>query len=103
MKINLALKFGSHEIIIYRKGFGIIAKEPAYLAVTPVGKRMIVKAVGKFAEKLKNTNSTNILVYQPIKNSEVVDVKLATILIRKILEQKILFLTEESQSLFMLH
>ena len=90
MKINLALKFGSHEIIIYRKGFGIIAKEPAYLAVTPVGKRMIVKAVGKFAEKLKNTNSTNILVYQPIKNSEVVDVKLATILIRKILEQKIL-------------
>lgn len=89
MKIDLALKFGSHEIIIYRKGFGIIAKEPAYLAVTPVGKRMIVKAVGKSAEKLKATKSNNILVYQPIKNSEVVDVKLATTLIRKILEQKI--------------
>lgn len=90
MKIDLALKFGSHEIIIYRKGFGIIAKEPAYLAVTPKGKRLVVKAVGNDAEKLKNTNASDIVVYQPIVNSEVVDEKLATILIRKILEQKIL-------------
>lgn len=89
MKVELALKFGSHEIIIYRKGLGIIAKEPTYLAVTPVGKCLIVKAVGKQAEKLKEGNNNNILVYQPIKNGEVVDEKLASILIRKILEQNI--------------
>lgn len=89
MKIDLAIKFGSHEIIIYRKGVGIIAKEPAFLAVTPVGRRMIVKSVGSEAEKLQALKSSNILVYQPIVNSEILDVKLATILIRKILENKI--------------
>lgn len=89
MKIDLALKFGSHEIIIYRKGYGIIAKEPAYLAVTPYGKRMRVRAVGRMAEKLKLSKAKNVLVYQPIKNSEVVDERLATILIRKIIDEKI--------------
>lgn len=90
MKINLAIKFGSHEIIIYRKGIGIIAKEPAYLAVTPVGKRMKVKAVGSEAEKLQAIKSSNTLVYQPIVNSEIVDVKLAIVLMRSILESKII-------------
>ena len=90
MRIDLAIKFGSHEIIIYRKGQGIIAKEPAFLAVTPHGKRLNVKAVGKDAERLEHTSSAHILVYQPIKNSEVVDVKLAVILIRKILEKTII-------------
>lgn len=90
MKIDLAIKFGSHEIIIYRKGVGIIAKEPAYLAVTPIGRRMKVKAVGVEAEKLHTLKLNNTLVYQPIVNSEIVDVKLATILIRKILENKII-------------
>lgn len=90
MKIDLAIKFGSHEIIIYRKGIGIIAKEPAYLAVTPIGKRMKVKAVGSEAEKMQAIKSNNILVYQPIVNSEIVDEKLAIVLIRKILENKII-------------
>lgn len=90
MKIDLAIKFGSHEIIIYRKGVGIIAKEPAYLAVTPMGKRMKVKCVGSEAEKLQAVKSSNILVYQPIKNSVIVDEKLAIVLIRQILENKII-------------
>ena len=90
MKIDLAIKFGSHEIIIYRKGQGIIAKEPAFLAVTPHGKRLTVKAVGKEAEKLQLSSGSNILVHQPIKNSIVADIKLATTLIRKILEKNII-------------
>lgn len=90
MNIDLAIKFGSSEIIIYRKGQGIIAKEPAFLAVTPSKKKVKVRAVGKNAEKLKSANIYNTLVYQPIVNSEVVDEKLATILIRKILEKTIL-------------
>ena len=90
MKIDLAIKFGSHEIIIYCKGIGIIAKEPAYLAVTPVGRRMKVKAVGSVAEKMQAHKSSNTLVYQPIKNSVIVDEKLAIVLIKEILENKVI-------------
>lgn len=89
MKIDLAIKFGSHEIIIYRKGFGIIAKEPAFLAVTPSGKSFKVKAVGKSAEKLRLTNPNNILIYQPIKNSEIVDEKFAIVLLKEIIKDKV--------------
>ena len=38
--IDLAIKFGSNEIIIYRKGIGIIAKEPAFLAVIEMAKNL---------------------------------------------------------------
>ena len=52
--VDLAIKFGSNEIIVFRKGLGIIAKEPAFLAVEEKGKSIKVKATGKNAEKLLN-------------------------------------------------
>ena len=85
--IDLAIKFGSNEIIIYRKGFGIIAKEPAYLAVEENGNSIKVKAIGKKAEKLFLTGSGNVTIYQPIEKSEIVNEKMATVLMQGILKQ----------------
>lgn len=86
MNVDLAIKFGSNEIIIYRKGFGIIAKEPAYLAVVEDGNKLKVKATGKQAEKLFLSKSSNVDVYQPIVKSEIVNEKMATILMSEILK-----------------
>lgn len=85
--IDLGIKFGSNEIIIFRKGFGVIAKEPAYLAVVENGKNIKVKATGKQAEKLFYTSTSDITVYQPIVNSEIVDEKKAVVLISEILNK----------------
>ena len=87
--IELAIKFGSNEIIIFRKGFGIIAKEPAYLAVVENGKNIKVKAIGKEAEKLFHSKSSNVTVYQPIENSEIINEKMATILLSEIIKNVI--------------
>ncbi len=87
--IDLAIKFGSNEIIIYRKGFGIIAKEPAYLVVSEGGRRVKVLAYGKQAEKMAETKSNQVSVYRPIENSEIVNEKMATILISEILKNVI--------------
>ncbi len=87
--IDLAIKFGSNEIIIYRKGFGIIAKEPAYLAVIEKDNKLKVKATGKDAEKMFFSKSSSVTVYEPIKNSEVVNEKMATILLNEILNNVI--------------
>lgn len=84
--IDLAIKFGSNEIIVYRKGIGIIAKEPAFLAVEETGKKIKVKAIGKKAEKLFLSKSSNVTIYQPIENSEIINEKMATILISEILQ-----------------
>ena len=94
--IDLAIKFGSNEIIIYRKGFGIIAKEPAYLAVVENGKSIKVKATGKDAERLFHSKSSNVTVYQPIEKSEIINEKMATILLSEIISKVItdkMFLT----------
>ena len=87
--IDLAIKFGSNEIIIYRKGFGIIAKEPAYLAVVENGKSFKVKATGKEAERLFLSKSSNVTVYQPIEKSEIINEKMATILLSEIIDRVI--------------
>lgn len=84
--IDLAIKFGSNEIIIFRKGLGIIAKEPAYLAVEEKGKKIKVKATGKKAEKLFFSKSSDVTVYQPIQNSEIINEKMATVLMTEILK-----------------
>ncbi len=86
--IDLAIKFGSDEIIIYRKGIGIIAKEPAYLALTK-GEKPKVKAYGLRAKKLFETESNQVTVYRPIQRSEVVDEKMAVELMSSILKNVI--------------
>ena len=87
--VELAIKFGSNEIIVYRKGYGILTKEPAYLAVVENGNNIKVKATGKLAEKLFHSKSSNVTVYQPIKNSEIVNVKMASILLEEIVKSAI--------------
>lgn len=87
--IDLAIKFGSNEILVYSKGLGIVAKEPAFLAVIENGKKIKVQASGKQAEKLFHSKSSNVTVYQPIVNGEIENEKMATILISEILKQAI--------------
>ena len=87
--VELAIKFGSNEIIVYRKGYGILTKEPAYLAVIENGNSIKVKATGKLAEKLFHSKSSNVTVYQPIKNSEIVNIKMASILLEEIVKSAI--------------
>ena len=87
--VELAIKFGSNEIIVYRKGYGILTKEPAYLAVVENGNSIKVKATGKLAEKLFHSKSSNVTVYQPIKNSEIINIKMASILLEEIVKSAI--------------
>ncbi len=85
--IDLAIKFGSSEISVYKKAVGIIAKEPAYLAVVENGKKVKVKAVGKAAEELFHSPSSNVTVYQPIVNGCVENEKMCILLLSEIVNK----------------
>ena len=85
--MDLAIKFGSSEISVYKKGIGIVAKEPAFLAVTEKGKNFKVQAVGKEAEALFHSPSSNVTVYQPIVNGVVENEKMCTLLISEIIHK----------------
>lgn len=88
-KIDLAIKFGSNEIIVYRKAYGIVTKVPAYLAIKRDGKKIKVQAIGKNAEILLRASSQNVEVLNPIVNSEIVDEKMAVLLMSEILKDVI--------------
>ena len=51
-----------------------------------MAKKFKIKAIGKQAEKLFLSKSSNVTVYQPIKNSEIVNEKMAVVLISEILK-----------------
>jgi len=85
-RVDLAIKFGSNEIIVYRKGFGIVDKVPAYLAVEENGDKIKVRATGKEAEKLFHSKSSNVTVYQPIVKSEIMNEKMATMLLSEVIK-----------------
>ena len=86
-KIDLAIKFGSNEISIYQKNFGIVSKQPAYLAVDETGRTIKVKAIGKEAEKLFMSKASNITVYQPMQNGEIENEKMLTMLLTEMIKQ----------------
>lgn len=87
--LNLAIKFGGSEISIYKKGVGLIAKEPAYLAVIENGKKIKVQAVGKLAEEMFYSKSNDITIYQPILNGAVQDEKMAVLLLSGIINNNV--------------
>ncbi len=85
--IELAIKFGSNEIIIFRKGFGIVAKHPTYVAYDEITNKL--KAFGRDAEKLYTQQAKGVKVFQPILKSEIVDERKAITLMENIIKDVI--------------
>ncbi len=86
-KAELAIKFGSNEIVIYRKGLGIVARQSSYLAMLrnkPNGK---IYAYGSEAEKLCNIKNMQYMLVQPIKGIEITNRRLAVELMKNVLSK----------------
>lgn len=88
--LNLAIKFGGNEISIYKKGVGLIIKEPAFLAVVENGKTLKVQAVGKQAEELFMTTASDVTVYQPIKDGSIENADMAVLLFSEIVKKSLI-------------
>lgn len=88
--LNLAIKFGGNEISIYKKGVGLIIKEPAFLAVVENGKTLKVQAVGKQAEELFMTTASDVTVYQPIKDGSIENEDMAVLLFSEIVKKSLI-------------
>lgn len=87
MKIELAIKFGSNEIIVYRKGLGIVNRTASYVATSKSGKK--VCAYGEEAKYLSGLKSSQYILHEPIQGINIKDTKLATELLKYIISQSI--------------
>ena len=87
MKIELAIKFGSNEIIIYRKGCGIVARKSSYVATVKGGNK--VCAYGDEAKHLYALKTSQYDLHEPIQGINIVNTKLASQLLSNVINEAV--------------
>lgn len=85
--INLAIKFGSDEIIIYRKGMGIVSREASYVAMSKINRSRKIYAYGEDAVRLCIQKHDEYRLFQVIKGIEIVDKTFTKLLIERALNR----------------
>lgn len=88
MKIELAIKFGSNEIIVYRKGRGIVARKSSYVATLKSNGKIC--AYGDDAKRLCELKGSQYELNEPLQGINVVNKKLATALLNNIISESVL-------------
>ena len=87
MKIKLAIKFGSNEIIVLRKGLGIIARMSSYVATSKGGTK--IYAYGDEAKRLCELKSSQYDLHEPIQGIDIIDTKLAKAMLNQIINEAV--------------
>ena len=87
-KIELAIKFGSNEIIVFRKGFGIVSRISSYVATSKNGAR--IYAYGDDAKHLCKLKGSQYTLHEPIQGIDVVNVRFAKALLKYVIDNVVL-------------
>ena len=87
-KIELAIKFGSNEIIVFRKGLGIVSRISSYVATTKSGSKIC--AYGDDAKRLTKLKPSQYTLHEPIQGIDVTNNKLAKALLGYIITNSVL-------------
>lgn len=68
---SLAIKFGSVNTAIYRKGEGLVLKEPSLVCAKQVGNKYEIIAFGDEAKKLQGKTDDKTYIFSPIVEGKV--------------------------------
>ena len=71
MAFNLAIEFGGVNTLIYRRGQGLVLKEPSLVCAANVGQQYEIKAIGLDAEKLQGKTNDSTYIFSPVVCGEV--------------------------------
>lgn len=84
--IELVVKFGDSETLIYQKGKGIVCREPSKVAFSKKGKRVFLEEIGQKAKDLIGKTDGSIWIESPFSNSAIEDLDLAQLYFTKLIE-----------------
>jgi rod shape-determining protein MreB len=84
MKINLGIDFGGSYVSIYKKGEGVIFKEPSLIAVKGSNSKYKITAIGNEAKNKQNKHN-DVLVFSPFSEGLVKSVDYASLYLKNIL------------------
>ena len=81
MKIVLGIDFGSENLTIFKKGEGVIFKEPSLLCVKKTNNNYVVLALGEGVKKIKD-DDINQIIFSPLAEGVVKSVEYAGLLLK---------------------
>lgn len=84
---DIGVDLGTSHVLIYAKGNGIIARQPAIVAMERDSRRPI--AIGHEAENMVGRTPNNVVAMRPFKNGTLADFELANIMLQNMLHQAI--------------
>lgn len=86
MKGIIGVDFGSCNLTIYKKGEGIVFKQPSLLSIEKTGDKYTAIAFGNDAKDIMlNNNNENIVTFSPLHEGEVKSVEYAGFLLKLVL------------------
>lgn len=85
--IEIAIDLGSSFVTIYKKGSGIVLKEPSVVCIQAGGKTPKVVETGIKAKKMQGRTGENLIIVSPICEGIVKNVELATVMLKSFIQK----------------
>ena len=80
--IDIAIDMGSSNTVIYKRGSGIVLREPSVVCLQMGAKHAKIKEIGSKAKKMQGRTGENITVVYPICEGVVKNVDLAIVMLK---------------------
>lgn len=84
--IELVVKFGDNETLIYQKGKGVICREASKVAFSKKGKRVFLEEFGNKAKDLVGKTDGTVFIESPFSNCAIENMDLAELYFKILLE-----------------
>ena len=85
--ISIAIDFGGNFTSIYKKGCGLILKEPTLICAIKTENGYEVKAMGKDSKEIQGKTDDRTVVFSPVSDGIIKSVDYATILLKHFLDK----------------
>lgn len=85
--IEIAIDLGSSFTTIYKKGSGIVLKEPSVVCIQAGGKNLKVIEVGLKAKKMQGRTGENLVIVSPICEGIVKNMELAVVMLKSFIQK----------------
>lgn len=85
--VDLVVKFGDNETIIYQSDKGILCREPSKVAFSKKGKRVFIEEIGQKAKDMIGKTDGSVYVEGPFANCAVDNLDLAVMFFNELLNR----------------
>lgn len=85
--MDIAIDMGSSYTTIFKKGSGIVLKEPSVICLEKAGKVSKIKEIGQKAKKMQGRIGTGLAIVNPIVEGVIKNVELCTEMLKYFLEK----------------